>query len=60
MKKVLFIFVFTFTLLNLYGQKKEFGFITITPYIDPETGVSGNTAKLLHTPVRDKIAISCM
>lgn len=57
MKKVLFIFVFTFTLLNLYGQKKEFGFITITPYIDPETGVSGNTAKLLHTKLNQIVSV---
>lgn len=57
MKKVFFIFVFMFALLNSYGQEREFGFITITPYIAPETGVSGNTAKLLYAKLNQIVSV---
>lgn len=43
--------------LNSYGQEKEFGRITITPYIATESGINGESAKLLKTKLNQIVTI---
>lgn len=57
MKKVFTVFIFIIISLSSYGQESGFGNITITPYIAPETGITGDAAKLLHAKLNQIVTI---
>ena len=57
MRTVYIVLTIILVSLNSYGQEKEFGRITITPYIATESGINGESAKLLKTKLNQIVTI---